>query len=248
MRIPELLGLIVVFGLVLSALSDEQLPKEDNETMEGKEVAMPVTLKWLGHASFRISHGDTVIYIDPWKIDESPKDATLVLVSHSHGDHYSAEDIARISGPKTKLIASEDVVEKEGKGQAIAPGDTVEAAGVKIEAIASYNPNKRFHPKANNWVGFVVNIGGKRIYYAGDTDITDEMKALENIDLALLPVGGKYTMNAEEAAEAVSHFKPEQAVPYHYGDIIGEKSDAENFAEKADCEVTVLSPGESLEL
>ncbi|MHC4498552.1 MAG: MBL fold metallo-hydrolase [Planctomycetota bacterium] len=207
---------------------------------------MGVTLKWLGHASFKISGDDAVIYIDPWKLSEAGHDATLVLVSHSHGDHYSADDVAKVSGPDTKIIAPGDVIEKAGKGEVIEAGQTIESGGVSISGVASYNPNKRFHPRANKWVGFVIKVGALRIYYAGDTDLTDEMKALKDIDVALLPAGGKYTMNAEEAVEALGHIKPKEAIPYHWGDIVGSEADARQFAEKAECKVTVLQPGETV--
>jgi L-ascorbate metabolism protein UlaG (beta-lactamase superfamily) len=142
-------------------------------------------------------------------------------VSHSHYDHFSAEDIAKVSGMTAKLISTQDVIQKQGKGQVLKPGQSMDVNGIKITGVPAYNPAKQFHPKSNNWLGFVVEIAGKRIYYAGDTDITDEMKALKNIDLALLPVGGTYTMNAEEAADAAKQFKPKQAIPYHWGDIVG---------------------------
>ena len=102
--------------------------KETTETTQEEqtrtEAAMGITLQWLGHASFKICHADTVIYIDPWKLKDSPHDATVVLVSHSHYDHYSARDVARVSGPDTKLIASADVVAQEKAGEAITPGET----------------------------------------------------------------------------------------------------------------------------
>jgi L-ascorbate metabolism protein UlaG (beta-lactamase superfamily) len=207
---------------------------------------MNVRLQWLGHASFRIADANSVIYIDPWKLKDAPYDATLVLVSHSHHDHLSSPDIAKVSGANTKLIASPDVVQKEKKGEALKPGQTITVGSVKITGGPSYNPSKQFHPKSNNWLGFVIEIGGKRIYYAGDTDITDEMKALKNIDLALLPAGGTYTMNAAEAAEATKFFKPKMAIPYHWGDIVGGRADADNFQKKAACPVKVLTPGESV--
>ncbi|MCK4291595.1 MAG: MBL fold metallo-hydrolase [Planctomycetes bacterium] len=207
---------------------------------------MGLMLKWLGHASFRISHEETVIYIDPWKLKDSPHDATLVLVSHSHGDHYSPDDIEKVNGPDTKLIASSDVAAKEQRGQVLMPGLSVELEGVRISGVPAYNLNKQFHPREKSWVGFIIDLGSKRIYYAGDTDLTDEMKALKDIDLALLPVGGKYTMNAEEAAEATRHIKPGQAIPYHWGDIVGSRNDADKFAELAQCKVTVMTPGDSI--
>ena len=209
---------------------------------------MGTTLQWLGHASFKICHEDTVIYIDPWKLKDSPHDASLVLVSHSHYDHYSPDDIARVSGAETKLVASADVVAKEKTGQMIGHGLSVDLGTVRVSGVAAYNPGKQFHPKANNWVGFVIEVGSKRIYYAGDTDLTDEMKSLKDIDVALLPVGGTYTMNATEAAEATKYIKPKRAIPYHWGDIVGGRADAEAFDEAAECEVRVLKAGESISL
>ncbi|MHC4645981.1 MAG: MBL fold metallo-hydrolase [Planctomycetota bacterium] len=221
----------------------------DSKRMEkGKEVGMAVTIQWLGHASFRISADGAVVYIDPWKLSRSGHDATVVLVSHSHYDHYSAEDIRKVAGADTEIVGPSDVAAQEKNCRVLKPGETVTAGGVSVMGVASYNPNKQFHVEANQWLGFVVEIGSKRIYYAGDTDVIDQMKTLENIDVALLPVGGTYTMNAEEAAAAVQAIKPVRAIPYHWGDIVGGRSDAERFAEGASCEVAVLKPGESLEL
>ena len=207
---------------------------------------MGITIQWLGHASFKIRHENDVIYIDPWKLKDSPQDATLVLVSHSHYDHYSAQDIAKVSGPDTKLVASADVVAKQNSGEAMMGGLTIELENVRLIGVAAYNPNKQFHPRANNWVGFVIELGGKRLYYAGDTDLTPEMKALKSIDVAMLPVGGTYTMDAAAAAEAVASIKPKAAIPYHWGDIVGGRNDAESFAEAAQCDVKILTPGQTL--
>jgi len=258
MRGQRLLTLSVVLGLVVWGCEEKKTateptgPAEQTETLEtnkiGKEAVMGVTLQWFGHASFKLCHEDTIIYIDPWKSKADPHDSTLILVSHSHYDHYSAEDVTKVCGPNTKLIASSDVVAKEGKGEAIKPGQTIKAGGICVNGVASYNPNKRFHPKEKNWLGFVIEIAGKRIYYAGDTDITEEMKALKDIDLALLPVGGTYTMNAAEAAEATKHFKPKIAIPYHWGDIVGSEKDAKKFAELSPCEVKISKPGEMFSL
>jgi L-ascorbate metabolism protein UlaG (beta-lactamase superfamily) len=228
---------------------EKQKTQPQQETRQNeKEGTMSITVQWLGHASFRIASGSTVIYIDPWKLKQSARDANLVLVSHSHYDHYSASDIAKVRGPATQVVGPADVAGKEAEGRLIAPGQAIECDGIRITAVASYNPDKQFHPKKNSWVGFVIEIGGKRIYYAGDTDLTDEMKALKDIDLALLPVGGTYTMNADEAVQAVAHIKPKQAIPYHWGDIVGARRDADKFAKSAECKVTVLSPGDSISL
>ena len=246
MRNFKVLIIICMFGLVVCGCKKEDQDAENERTEETmrKEAVMGITIQWLGHASFRICYEDKVIYIDPWKLKESVGDATLVLVSHSHYDHYSAEDIAKISGTGSKLIASADVIAKEKAGEAILPGLTVALEGIWLNGVAAYNLDKEFHPKGNNWVGFVIEIGAKRIYYAGDTDLTEEMKELKDIDVALLPVGGTYTMNAEEAAEATSHIKPKLAIPYHWGDIVGERNDAEKFSEQVECNVKILLPGE----
>ncbi|MFC1635480.1 MBL fold metallo-hydrolase [Planctomycetota bacterium] len=253
--------LILLAGIVVGGCKKDQPNPETTTTTEKateetsqteqetrKEAAMGLTLQWLGHASFKICHEDTVLYIDPWKLKDSPHDATLVLVSHSHHDHYSPEDIEKVSGPDTKLMASPDVMAKEKAGEVIMPGLTVELDTARVIGVAAYNPDKDFHPKTNNWVGFVIEIGSKRLYYAGDTDLTEEMKALQNIDVALLPVGGTYTMDAAQAAEAVTHFKPIMVIPYHWGDIVGDRSDAEKFAKSAQCETKILTPGETITL
>ena len=206
---------------------------------------MSVTVLWLGHAAFKLSSADKNIYIDPWKIKESPHDATIVLVSHSHPDHYSASDIAKVSGPDTKIVAPVDVAAGQKGYQSLSPGRQVTVSDVTITAVAAYNPQKHFHPKSKGWLGFIIQLDSKRIYYAGDTDITDDMKGIRDIDLALLPIGGTYTMGSAEAAEATGFIQPKTAIPCHWGDIVGSRSDAEKFASTADCDVQILAPGQS---
>lgn len=235
----------ICFGFVLLQCTGRGLAAVSSK---GKETDMTVKLQWFGHASFKITAGRDVIYIDPWKLKDSAHDATLVLVSHSHFDHYSAPDIKKVWKDATKLIASGDVVKQQKAGRPLKPGQKISAGDVNVIGVAAYNPKKKFHPKANNWLGFVLEVAGSRIYYAGDTDETPEMDALKNIDLALLPVGGTYTMNGSEAALATKHFGPKRAVPYHWGDIVGSKSDADEFAKKAACEVMVLEPGQTIAL
>ncbi len=206
----------------------------------------PVVLTWIGHASVKIAWQNTVVYVDPRTINGTPQDAALVLVTHSHSDHYAPADIAKIRNAQTHFLAPPDVVKAYGSGQALAPGQTVEAAGVRVTGIAAYNLNKTNHPKANNWIGFLVELGGKRLYFAGDTDLTAEMKALTNIDVAFLPAGGTYTMDAAEAADATKYFQPRLAIPYHWGTVVGARADAEHFAKRAACNVKVMSYGEVL--
>jgi L-ascorbate metabolism protein UlaG (beta-lactamase superfamily) len=243
-----LVGLFFVASFLIGISGCENEDGASREKETGKETAMSVNLKWLGHASFRISCGESVLYIDPWKLSSVQNDATVVLVSHGHYDHYSAEDIAKISGPETRLIGSSDVIEEEKRGEVLWPGKSISVGDVNVIGVAAYNPSKQFHPKSNNWLGFVIEIGGVRIYYAGDTDVTEEMKGLSDIDLALLPVGGTYTMDDEEAAAVVGHFKPRRAVPYHWGDIVGKRGDADRFSMEAECGVTILKPGDSTEV
>lgn len=235
-----------MLGLVVFGCKKQEAPVEQEK--QGKEVGMAVTIQWLGHASFRITGDGAVIYIDPWKLGKADRDATVVLVSHGHYDHYSSGDIAKLAGADTKIIGPSDVIGEQGSGQVLEPGQSVEVGPVKVTGVASYNPAKQFHPKANKWLGFVVELAGKRIYYAGDADLIDDMNGLQEIDAALLPVGGTYTMNAAEAAAAVATIQPTKAIPYHWGDIVGQQSDAERFAGDAKCEVVVLQPGQSTEL
>jgi L-ascorbate metabolism protein UlaG (beta-lactamase superfamily) len=236
--------LVALTAIISIVCVNQHILAVETAVQKEKEKVMSVKLQWFGHASFKISSGSDVIYIDPWKLKDAPHDATIVLVSHIHGDHYSAEDIAKVSGMNTKFISTGDVIQKQGKGQVLKPGQSIDVNGVKITGVPAYNIAKQFHLKSYNWLGFVIEIAGKRIYYAGDTDFTDEMKALKNIDLALLPAGGKYTMDAAEAADATKQFKPKQAIPYHWGDIVGSQADADNFKKLAACKVTVLKPGE----
>ncbi len=250
MRSLRLFIFILVVSLIVCGCQKKkpaaETPETENQAV--KEAAMGTTLQWLGHASFKICHEDKIIYIDPWKIKDSAQNATLVLISHSHYDHYSPEDIARVSGPNTKLVASADVVSKQGAGEPISPGLTVKLDGITVQGIAAYNPRKQFHPKANNWTGFIIQLDSKRIYYAGDTDLTEEMKVVGEIDVALLPVGGTYTMDAEDAAVATRQINPKMVIPYHWGDIVGGRSDAEKFSKIAGSDVQILTPGQTINL
>ncbi len=207
---------------------------------------MSVEIKWIGHASFRIASDDAVVYIDPWKLADEPHDADVVFVSHDHHDHCSPDDVMKVSGPETAVVGPAETVGKFGLARAVAPGDSVTVGNVAIEAVAAYNVSKGFHPKANGWCGAVFSLGEKRIYYAGDTDEVPEMASLADVDVALLPVGGTYTMDAAEAAKACQAIAPAAAVGYHWGDIVGSKADAEKFADAAGCEVHVLMPGEAV--
>jgi L-ascorbate metabolism protein UlaG (beta-lactamase superfamily) len=207
---------------------------------------MSVQITWIGHASFRITDGKNVVYIDPWKVPSEPHDADIIFVSHSHFDHCSPPDIAKVSKNDTAVIAPSETIAKLHAANATLPGDVQTIREVTIESVAAYNIGKTFHPRGHNWCGAVITIGGKKIYYAGDTDKTPEMSNLKDVDLALLPVGGTYTLNASEAAEACKVIGCKSAIPYHWGDVVGTEADAKEFARLAACKVHVLKPGQSL--
>ncbi|MDO9516264.1 MAG: MBL fold metallo-hydrolase [Syntrophales bacterium] len=190
---------------------------------------------WLGHSSVRID-GEQVIYIDPWKLKD-PKKADLVLISHNHYDHLSPEDVRKIQKEDTVIITTQDsAADLSGDIRIVKPGDIVQVGEILVEAVPSYNADKAFHPRENDWLGFVVTVGGKRIYYCGDTDLIPEMETIR-ANIMLVPIGGTYTMTAEEAARAVNIIRPEVAIPVHYDDIVGSAEDARRFRDL--CEVPV---------
>ncbi len=209
---------------------------------------MSVTVTWINHASFRIAGAEAVLYIDPWKLTNDPHDGDVVFVSHSHPDHFSLPDIEKVSNDETCVIASKDIIVELASARAVVPAERISIKDVTIETVAAYNISKEFHPQGNQWCGAVFTIDSKRIYYAGDTDLIPEMSDLKDVDLALLPVGGTYTLDAEQAAQACEHIGCKMAVPYHWGDIVGSDEDADRFAEIATCQVRKLQPGQSVEI
>ncbi len=191
----------------------------------------------LYHSSIRINK-EVVIYIDPFKIDNNYNDADFVFITHDHYDHYSEEDINKVIKSNTFIIAPKDLLVKllrkgfkQEKIITVEPEKSYEIEGIKFETISAYNINKMFHPKDNGWVGYIIEINNVRYYIAGDTDVTNESKQVL-CDVAFVPVGGTYTMNAKEAAELVNYIKPKIAVPIHYGSIVGTKQDALDFLEQ----------------
>ncbi len=198
-------------------------------------------VEWLGHSGFRIRAGRALIYIDPYRIDGGPP-ADLILVTHGHYDHFSPQDVERLTGGTTMLIAPPAVAERvSGRVHAIAPGESFEpdgVRGVEVRAIAAYNTSKRdasgavFHPREAGGVGYEVRVGGERLYHSGDTDVIPEMDQVAGVDIALLAVSGTYVMTPGEAAEAARRIQPAVAVPMHWGEHIGTRADAEAFAKR----------------
>jgi len=203
---------------------------------------MSLDIVWLGHAGFRVSN-DVTIYVDPWKLKEpSPPQADLVLITHSHFDHLSSEDVARIQGPETVILAPGDCVGSlSGATRAVRAGEAFEVKGVSIEVVPAYNIDKDFHPRERNWVGYVFTVEGKHIYHPGDTDLIPEMDSIR-ADIALLPVSGTYVMTATEAAEAAKRIQPDEVIPMHYGDIVGTEEDARTFSRLWSGKTRIMQP------
>ena len=174
-------------------------------------------ITWITHACFKIkTNSEKIIYTDPYKM-ENDEVADIILASHDHYDHCEKKSIKKVYNSNTKVICPKSSVGGLKKFEAIgmSPNDEKEFDDIKIIAVRSYTPNKNFHPKKNDWLGYIIEVDGKRIYHAGDTDLIPEMEKFENIDVALIPVGGTYTCNMEEGAEACAIIKPKICVPMH---------------------------------
>lgn len=197
------------------------------------------------HSSVRIDTGEKVLYVDPFELREAVHDADLIFFTHDHFDHLSPKDAALASGPETVFVAPASAAaaaREQAAGRRVVtvePGASAEAAGVRFEAVPAYNPGKPFHPRERGWVGYVLNVLGVRIYVAGDTDATPEAAAVR-CDVALLPIGGKYTMDAPEAAALANRLRPRVVIPIHYGSVAGSPADFERFAAAVDPELRVL--------
>ena len=188
----------------------------------------------LCHSSIKINK-EKVIYIDPFKIDKNYNDADIIFITHDHYDHYSEDDTDKVKKNDTVIVAPEELLTKllrKGFRQdyiiTVAPDEQDMVEGIKFETVPAYNTNKQFHPKENDWVGYIIEIKGIRYYIAGDTDITPENKKVK-CDVAFVPVGGTYTMDFKEAAILINEIQPKIAVPIHYGSVVGTTQDAIDF-------------------
>ena len=202
-------------------------------------------ISWLGHASFFFTdkNGNKVYFVDPFQLGERTLEkADLIFITHAHPDHFSQGDIDKIIKNDTTIIAPPDILEKiaidNKRKVTVEPNKNYVVKGFSFQTIPAYNNNPErlsFHPQKNNWVGYIFNLNGKKIYHAGDTDFIDEMKALKDLglDVAMLPIGGTYTMYVDEAANAANAICAKITVPMHYKNVLGKAhSNAEETFKK----------------
>ncbi len=197
-------------------------------------------------SSIRIKDRIGTIYVDPFQMKEEPHDADYVLVTHQHYDHFSVEDIRKVIKKETILVAPQSMEDDARELGAevksivtVTPGIYREIRGLELETVPAYNNIKPFHPKRAEWVGYILKIDGKRVYIAGDTGVTKESKQVR-CDIALIPVGGTYTMDPKKAADLINTIRPEYAIPTHYGNIVGSVNDGKNFAKHVKAPVKVV--------
>lgn len=202
-------------------------------------------LTWIHHSSFFLAADDTAIYIDPWRIADTEKKADIILVTHAHFDHYDKETIikllrraeAGLANGKTTIICPEDVAEDlraaltpdDAEIITLKPGERWEGKKCAIEALPAYNITRSNHPRANDWVGYVITHNDWTLYHAGDTDNIPEVAGLV-CDVALLPAGGTYTMDPREAVDMLRKIRCTTAIPMHFGNMVGSPEAGEQFA------------------
>ena len=191
-------------------------------------------IKLFTQNSIKISK-NKIIYIDPYTIDKEYKDADFVLFTHNHYDHFSKDDIKKVIKEDTKYVVPQKMYEEvlgiginESDILIVYPNNSYEICGIKFNTVPSYNQKKTFHPKENNWLGYILDINGYRYYILGDTDVVDEIMDVE-CDVAFVPIGGYYTMDYIEAAKYINKIKPKIVVPVHYGTIVGKKESENKF-------------------
>jgi len=186
----------------------------------------PLTLTFFGHGTISMRYGNTVIHVDP--VNEfadyanAPK-ADIILVTHEHSDHLDVEAIAALRKDSTSVVVASKCAGKVAGAIVLRNGEYRSLDGIRVEAVPAYNvvhmraPDSPFHPRGHG-NGYVLTLGERRVYVAGDTENTREMKALKRIDIAFLPMNLPYTMTPEMVADAARAFRPKILYPYHFGD------------------------------
>jgi L-ascorbate metabolism protein UlaG (beta-lactamase superfamily) len=212
---------LLMFCLTIPVMALEEFEKDVLDTSAGD-----LEITFIGHGTLMFVFGDKVIHIDPWTrladYSKLPK-ADLILLTHHHGDHLDLAALEEIRKENTIVVLTEICAEKVDSGAVMRNGDQQTFMGINIQAVPAYNlvhkrENGEFYHVKGEGNGYVLTLGDTRIYIAGDTENTPEMKALEDIDCAFLPMNVPYTMTPEMVADAVNAFKPRILYPYHYGD------------------------------
>ena len=203
-------------------------------------------MTWFRQAALRWADEERTVYLDPWGTGDDPPPADLILITHAHFDHFQPEEIEKLRREGTELVAPYDVAnELSGAVTPVRPGETLEVAGVRLTTVPAYNTREEalgFHPRANDWVGYVVELGGTSYYHAGDTDEVPELREIRT-DVAFLPIGGHFTMDWRAAAGLAKAIEPKVAVPIHYGFVICSPSDGVRFRDAASpVPVELLTP------
>ena len=208
---------------------------------------------WYKQSAYKWKGQGLTVYIDPWGLRKGTDEpADVVFITHAHADHFEPSDIDKIRTDKTQFVAPRDVAEKlKGNIKAVKPGESGEVKGIKYETVPAYNtaPQRlQAHPKANNWVGYILTLDGQRYYFSGDTDAVPEIENIKT-DVAFVCIGGDpYVMNPSEAAGLVKKMRPGSAIPNHYGFVVGVESDGEKFArEAAPVKVELMKPVNAFE-
>jgi L-ascorbate metabolism protein UlaG (beta-lactamase superfamily) len=221
----------IIFISVVCAMAMTQIEYaiENNPALENRLAEILKKTEWLksshayGSACIRITHGK-VIYIDPSCLssEQTKVKADLILVTHSHDDHFSIKTLQELYKDSTTIVTVKDCHEKLTKASTgfkilkLSPGDKINVDDFAIEAVPAYNLESSAHPRSQGWAGFIITIDGVRVYHSGDTSFTPEMKELDNIDIALLTVRDHYMMNGKQVVEAITSFKPKVVIPIHW--------------------------------
>lgn len=207
---------------------------------------MEPKITWYSQSAFMVEHGGKRIYIDPFRIPDDAPPADILLLTHEHRDHLSADDIAKVRNDNTTVIIGPNVEGKiDGPVTVLNIEESTSVDNLSVKAVAAYTITKLrdtgepTHPKEHRHVGFVFEIDDLSFYFVGDSDVIPEMSGIGPVDYAFVPVSGKFVMTAEEAADAVAVFQPSVAIPCHYGAVVGSVEDARRFADLVPDQVRV---------
>ena len=195
-------------------------------------------------SSIKIS-GSKIIYFDPYKINDKFNDADIVFITHDHYDHLDIDSLNNVINDNTKIVIPSSIVNSlldlniDNELILVEPNNNVDVDDIKVKTLRSYNIGKRYHPKENNYVGYIVELDNKKYYVMGDTDINEDINNIE-CDILFIPIGGTYTCDYKKAAEYVNRIKPDIVIPIHYGSIVGDISLGEEFKKLVNSDINVI--------